>query len=70
MKNNLAERLERVLRQDKSVEPNRLMPALKSDIRDVLRQYADLCQDITLEVDESENGYNLIMVANVVRFKA
>lgn len=70
MKNNLAERLERVLMQDKSTEPCRVLQALKADIRDVLRQYTELSQDITLEIEENENGYSVIMVANVLRFNA
>ena len=70
MKNNLAKRLERVLNQDKSQEPNKLLPALKSDIRDVLRCYAELNGDIVLEVEESTDGYSVVMVAKTIRFKA
>ena len=70
MKNNLAERLEKVLMQDKSIEPNRMLPALKSDLRDILREYAELNQDITVEVEEDADGYSIIMVANVIRFRA
>ena len=70
MKNNLAERLERVLMQDKSTEPQRLLPALKSDLRDIIREYSELNQDITLQVQESPDGYNIVMFASVKRFKA
>ena len=70
MKNNLAERLEKVLMQDKSIEPNRMLPALKSDLRDILREYTELNQDITVEVEEDADGYSIIMVANVIRFRA
>ena len=70
MKNNLAQRLEKVLMQDKSVEPNKMLPALKSDLREVLREYTELNQDITIEIEETSGGYSLIMVANIIRFKA
>ena len=70
MRNNLAERIERVLMQDKSERPQSLLPALKSDVRDILRQYVELNQDITLEVQESDGEYNIIMVAKATRFKA
>lgn len=70
MKNNLAERLEKVLMQDKLSEPNKLLPALKSDIRDILREYSELNQDITLDVQEAEEGYNLVVFASIRRFKA
>ena len=70
MRNNLAERLERVLMQDKSVEPNRILPALKSDLRDILREYAELNDDIEVEIGESEYGYNIVLVGSIKRFKA
>ncbi len=70
MKNNLAERLERVLMQDKSVNPQNIMPVLKADLRDVLREYAELKGDITLEVQDTIDGYNIILIANATRFKA
>ena len=53
MKNNLAERLERVLMQDKAMEPTKLLPALKSDLRDILREYAELNEDINETIDLS-----------------
>lgn len=70
MKNNLAERLERVLMQDKSVNPQNIMPVLKADLRDVLREYAELKGDITLQVQDTIDGYNIILIANATRFKA
>lgn len=70
MKNNLAQRLQRVLMQDKSVEPERLLPALKSDLRDILREYAELNGDVSIQTQESSQGYNLILIASVKRFKA
>lgn len=70
MKNNLVERLERVLMQDKSVEPTRLLPALKSDLRDILREYAELNNDINVEVIESDSGYEINLVGSIKRFKA
>lgn len=70
MKNNLAHRLERVLMQDKSVEPTRLLPALKSDLRDILREYAELNEDIEVEIQESSVGYSIVLVGSVKRFKA
>lgn len=69
MKNNLAERLNRVLMHDKSLEPQRVLPALKSDLRDLLREYAELNKDITIEVQESDEGYDLILIASLCRFK-
>lgn len=70
MKNNLAERLERVLMQDKSVNPQNVLPVLKADLRDVLREYVELKGDITLEVQDTIDGYNIILIANATRFKA
>lgn len=70
MKNNLAERLERVLMQDKSVNPQNIMLVLKADLRDVLREYAELKGDITLQVQDTIDGYNIILIANATRFKA
>ena len=70
MKNNLAERLERVLMQDKSIEPTKLLPALKSDLRDILREYAELNNDIDVEVIESDSGYEINLVGSIKRFKA
>lgn len=69
MKNNLAERLNRVLMQDKSLEPQRVLPALKSDLRDLIREYAEFNKDLTVEVQESEDGYDLILIASLSRFK-
>ena len=70
MKNNLAQRLERVLMQDKSVEPNRLLPALKSDLRDILREYAELNSDIDVNIQESDSGYEINLIGSIRRFKA
>lgn len=70
MKNKLSERLNRVLMQDKLLEPQRVLPALKSDLRDLLREYAELSKDLTLEVQESEDGYDLILIASFNRFKS
>ena len=70
MKNNLAKRLERVLMQDKGVDPSKILPALKADIRDVLRMYTDISDDIMMEIEDDENGYKILMVANAYRFKA
>ena len=69
MKNNLAIRLEKVLMQDKLVEPQRLLPALKADLRDVLRQYCELDGDINIEVQEDTFGYEIILLAKAIRFK-
>ena len=70
MKINLAQRLERVLMQDKSSSPQKLLPALKSDIREVIREYAELSSDITLEIQDTPQGYSLMLVAGITRFKA
>ena len=69
MKNNLAERLNRVLIQDKSIEPQRILPALKSDLRDLLREYTEFNKEITVEIQESDDGYDLILIASLKRFK-
>lgn len=70
MANNLAQRLEKVLMQDKSVEPLRVLPALKSDLRDIIREYAELNDDIEVEIEESQRGYNIVLVGSIKRFKA
>ena len=70
MKNNQAERLNRVLMQDKSTSPQKLLPALKSDLRDLIRQYGDLANDIVVEVQECNGKFNIILVAKMTRFKA
>lgn len=69
MKNNLSNRLSRVLSQDKSMDPQRILPSLKSDIRDVLREYGELKNDITIEIQDNDTGYDVVMLANVIRFK-
>lgn len=69
MKQSQAERLNNVLKQDKSVNPLKLMPALKSDLRDLLRSYGDILGDIALEIQDSIDGYNIMLVAKVSRFK-
>ncbi len=70
MKQSQAERLNNVLKQDKSVNPLKLMPALKSDLRDLLRSYGDILGDIALEIQDSIDGYNIMLVAKVSRFKS
>lgn len=69
MKNNLAERLERVLMIDKSVEPQRIVSSLKADLRDVIRQYAELVDDVAVNINEIDGYYELVLVASIVRFK-
>lgn len=69
MKNNLAKRLERVLMQDKSIEPNRVLPALKSDLRDIIREYAELNSDVDVEILENEQGYTINLSGSILRFK-
>ena len=70
MKNNLAIRLEKVLMQDKSASPQRLLPSLKADLRDVIRQYGEINDDVTIEIQENESGYSIIFLAKVTRFKS
>lgn len=70
MKQSQVERLTNVLKQDKSISPIKLSPALKSDIRDLLREYGELLGDVTLEIQDNDNGYNIIILAKVSRFKA
>ena len=69
MKNNQVQRLNRVLMQDKSASPQRLLPALKSDLRDLIRQYGDLANDIAVEVQECNGSFHIILVAKMTRFK-
>lgn len=64
------ERLENVLKQDKSANPIKLLPALKSDIRDIIREYGELLGDVALEIQDSKDGFNIIFVAKVTRFKS
>ena len=70
MKNNLAQRVEKILMQDKMQRPQTLLPALRSDIRDILREYAELSQDINIEIEENESGYDIIILAKAIRFRA
>ncbi len=68
MKNNISQRLGNILMQDKSLRPERIMPVLKSDIRDVLRNYGELKSDITLEIEDADDGYNVIIFTKITRF--
>lgn len=70
MKQSQAERLNNVLKQDKSANPVKLLPALKSDLRDIVREYGDLLGDVAIEIQDTPNGYSIMMVANVSRFKS
>ncbi|MBQ7885182.1 MAG: cell division topological specificity factor MinE [Clostridia bacterium] len=70
MRENQAERLNRVLIQDKSASPQRLLPALKSDLRDLIRQYGELANDIAVEIQECNGNHHIILVAKVSRFKS
>ena len=69
MKSLQAERLNRVLMQDKSSSPQRTLPALKSDLRDVLRAYGELLEDITVDIQDGTDAYSVMMIAKIVRFK-
>ena len=62
-------RLEKVLMQDKSTRPEKILPVIKSDLRDVLRSYGELSGDINIDIDEMDNKYCLVMVASFDRFK-
>ena len=62
-------RLEKVLMQDKSTRPEKILPVVKSDLRDVLRSYGELSGDINIDIDEMDNKYCLVMVASFDRFK-
>lgn len=70
MKLSQAERLTNVLKQDKSISPIKLLPALKSDIRDIFREYGDILGDVALEIQDSNDGYNIVVLVKVARFKA
>lgn len=70
MKLSQAERLNNVLKQDKSMSPQKIIPAFKSDMRDIIREYGDLIGDVALEIQESIDGYNIMIVAKVSRFKS
>lgn len=70
MRQSQAERLNNVLKQDKSTSPIKLTPALKSDLRDLFRSYGDLLGDVALEIQDSIDGYNIMVVAKVSRFKS
>ena len=67
--NNQNMRLEKVLMQDKSVQPTKILPVLKSDLRDVLRAYGELAGDINVDIDEIDNKYCVVMLATFNRFK-
>ena len=70
MKISQSQRLAKVLAQDKSNEPHRILPALKSDLRDLLREYTELDGDITVEIDETDVGYSVVVLAYTKRFKS
>lgn len=70
MKQSQKERLSTVLKQDKYLSPLKLLPALKSDIRDILREYGELAGDIALEIQDMPDGYNIMLVAKMSRFKS
>ena len=67
--NNACERLCRVLLQDKSVEPQKILPALRSDIRDILREYGELKSDVKIDIEDTDDGYNVFMYASFKRIK-
>ena len=67
--NNASERLGRVLLQDKSAEPQKVLPALRSDIRDILREYGELKSDVKIEIEDTDDGYNVFMFASFNRIK-
>ena len=70
MKQTQAERLNTVLKQDKCSNPAKLLPALKSDLRDVIREYGDLDNDVAIEIQDVDDGFNIMLVAKVARFKS
>ena len=70
MKQSQAERLNKVLIQDKSASPERLLPALKSDLRDILREYGELAGDIMVNIEDDQSGYDVVIMAKVTRFKS
>lgn len=70
MKQNQNQRLNNILLQDKAISPQRLLPALKSDLRDLIRQYGDLANDIAVEVQECNGYFHIILVAKMTRFKS
>lgn len=70
MKMSQKERLSTILKQDKCLSPIKLLPALKSDIRDILREYGELAGDIALDIQDMQDGYNIMIVAKMSRFKS
>ena len=69
MKQSQAQRLCNVLRQDKSTSPTKLLAPLKSDFRDLIREYGDLLGDVSVEIEDTPSCYTIMMVAKVARFK-
>ena len=66
---NQSVKLEKILMQDKSSRPSKILPVLKSDLRDLLRCYGELNGDINLDIDENDNKYCVVMFATFDRLK-
>jgi len=69
MRLSQSERLSKVLMSDKSMSPQRILPALKSDIRDILREYSEIYEDIHITISDAPTGYDLFIVGKIIRFK-
>ena len=67
MKEDINARLGRVLLMDKSANIEKLLPVLKSDLRDLLRAYGELKHDINVEIEKQDDGFSLVLVASFNR---
>lgn len=62
-------RLQKVLMQDKSLEPLKILPALKSDLKDLISNFGELEDDVNVIITENDYGYQINIDCKVVRFK-
>ena len=51
---NTSQKLHKILMQEKMLETIKIKAPLKSDLRDILREYSELIGDIKIEIDGRE----------------
>ena len=67
MSKNNSLRLEKILISDKSGSLNKILPALKADLRDVIRLYGEILGDVEVEITESDDGFFLSLFCSLTR---
>ncbi|MEG1751715.1 MAG: hypothetical protein RR140_01390 [Clostridia bacterium] len=63
-------RLEKVLVQDKTKNPNFVCQVLRSDIKQLMNNYAEVDGDIFVDVSLTETGYNFFIKCSARRLKS